>query len=130
MIMMRRKIIPALMAAGTVFAMSATALAATYPYNVNVPGFGGTALTATRSATGNRQMIQATYIGGGYSGDIYANITSNGTNHLSSSNVELYTNGVKNYLDTSAKVGERIQGLFWTAFYIPVTVQMQGYWSP
>jgi hypothetical protein len=111
------------MAAGTVLAMSATALTATYPYNVNVPVFGGTALTATRSATGNGQMIQATSIGGGYSGGIYANITSNGTNHLSSSNAELYTNGVKNYLDTRATVGERIQGFFWKAFYTVLEIE-------
>lgn len=124
------KIIPALVGAGALFTMGATAFAATYSYNVNVPGFGGTALTAKESASGSTQMIQATSIGGGYSGKIYANITSNGTNHLSSTNVELYSDGAKNYLDTSAYAGEGIQALLWTSFYVPVTVQVQGYWSP
>lgn len=126
---MRLKVVPFLVTVSTLVALGSVALAASYPYDVIVPHYGGTALTASRLATGNHQSIYTASIGGSYNGRIYSNITSNGTNHLSSTNGRLYV-GNTVYFDTSAHAGEKIQGLFWTAWWVPVYVQVKGNWSP
>lgn len=127
---MRSKTTLGLVAAALVTLLGGVASATWYgPYSVIVPSFGGNTTTQYEPAQGIYQAIATSTVGGSYSGDLNANITSNGTNHLATTDQPIYSNSTAYFTSSTVTNGEYISPLWWTDWWIPVNVQTTGSWE-
>lgn len=122
------KIVGSFIAVSMLAVTSSTALAVWHSYHVNVPSFGGNTTIVYQSAEGIYQEVATSSIGGSYNGDIYANITHDGKTHLATANQPLYSGTSAYFTSPNVYVGESISPLWWTSWWIPVTVGTTGQW--
>ncbi|MGG3833620.1 hypothetical protein [Geobacillus thermocatenulatus] len=110
------------------FAVAVFAYNGPYSYDAIVPSFGiPNWYSAPKPASGSKQYNTVSSIGGGYDGDISGWISDGNGNAISSS-YDLYS-GKTYYYNTSATKGSKVELSMDTHIWVPVNVEVRGFWG-